>query len=82
MLKKVWNHYNIKTLGEYADLYQITDVLHLTDIFENFRRICFNQYHLAPFHCYIAAGLSWDAMLKFTEIQLDFITDHFTLEIL
>ena len=78
--EKVWNHYNIKTLGEYADLYQITDVLHLADIFENFRRICLNQYHLDPCHYYTAAGLSWDAMLKFTEIQLDFITDQFTLE--
>ena len=78
--QNVWNHYNIKTLGEYADLYQITDVLHLADIFENFRKICLSNYKLDPCHYYTAAGLSWEAMLKFTNIQLDFITDQFTLE--
>ena len=37
----VWKHFDIKNLGEYHDLYLMTDVYLLTDVFENFRDMCF-----------------------------------------
>ena len=62
--KKVWNTFMIKTMGEYHDLYLVSDVLLLTDVFENFRKICMQYYKLDPCHYFTSPGLSWDAMLK------------------
>ena len=73
--KKVWKTFKIKTMGEYHDLYLVSDVLLLTDVFENFRKTCMQYYKLDPCHYFTSLGLSWDAMLKMTNIKLELITD-------
>ena len=53
-----------------------TDVLLLADVFENFRNVCLTTYELDSTHYYTRlSGLSWDAMLKHTQIQLELIYD-------
>ena len=72
---KVWNTFMIKRMGEYHDLYLVSDVLLLTDVFENFRKTCMQYYKLDPCHYFTSPGLSWDAMLKMTNIKLQLMTD-------
>ena len=73
--KKVWKAFKIKTMGEYHDLYLGGDVPLLTDVFENFRKTCLQYYKLDPCHCFTSPGLSWDAMLKMTNIKLELMVD-------
>ena len=73
--KRVWSTFQIRDLGQYHDLYLKTDVLLLADVFESFRGTCLRNYGLDPCHYYSAPGLSWDALLKMTKINLDLITD-------
>ena len=73
--EEVWSTFLISDMGDYHDLYLKTDVLLLADVFENFRNTCLSHYRLDPCHYYSAPGLSWDALLKMTGINLDLITD-------
>ena len=73
--KDVWDTFNIKNMGEYHDLYLQSDILLLADVFENFRKTCLEYYKLDPCHYFTSPGLSWDAMLKMTDIKLELMTD-------
>ena len=74
--KTVWETFECKTLGDYHDLYVKTDVALLADVFENFRKLCLQQYGLDPAHYFTSPGLSWDALLKKTGVELELFTDH------
>ena len=71
----VWETFECKTLGDYHDLYVKTDVALLADVFENFRKLCLEQYGLDPAHYFTSPGLSWDALLKKTGVELELFTD-------
>lgn len=73
--KSVWNLFECKTIGEYSDIYLQSDTLLLADIFENFRHTCINTYKLDPAHYYTFPGLSFDACLRYTGVELELLTD-------
>jgi len=60
---------------EDRDSYLKSDVLLLADDFENFRKMCKDQYGLDCYHYYSTPGLSWDALLKMIEIKLELLQD-------
>ena len=71
----VWETFRMTTMGSYHDLYLRTDVLLLSDVFENFRNICLKAYHLDPAHFFTSPGLAWEAMLKMTKVKLQLLDD-------
>jgi len=72
----VWEAFGCETLGDYHDLYVKTDIALLAFVFENFRNLCLEQYGLDPAHYYTSPGLSWDAPLKKTGVELELFTDY------
>jgi len=71
----VWNTFNMNNLGQFHDLYVLTDVLLLADVFERFRDMTLKYYKLDASHFYTCPGLAWQAALKMSGVCLDLITD-------
>ena len=62
-------------MGDYHDHYFKKDVLLLADVFEKLIDTCLKFYELDPCHYCSSPGLSWDAMLKMTDVKLEKIFD-------
>ena len=75
-MQEVWRFFGIKNLGEYHDLYLKTHVMLLADVFENFRKTCIRHYGLDPAHFYSVPGVSWDGLLKYTEANIELLSDY------
>jgi len=73
---EVWHHFKCTTLGDYSDLYLKVDVLLLADVMENFRDLCMSTYNLDPVYYYTAPGFTFDAMLRYTGVSLELLTDY------
>ena len=61
---KVWKTFGLKNMSKYH-LYLLL----------KFRKTCLEYYKLDPAHNLTSAGLSWDAMLRMTGVELDLIND-------
>jgi len=54
----VWNKFEMNNFRDYLDLYNVSDVLILADVFENFRDVCIENYGLHPAWYYTSPGLA------------------------
>ncbi len=73
--QNVWETFGCKSMRDYHDLYLKTDVLLLADVMTEFRRTCKKAYGLDALHHYTSPALAWSAMLKYTGVSLDLISD-------
>ena len=75
-LQNIWNTFNFNSFRDFNNYYLKKDVLLLADIFEKFISTYTKNYNL-DLGCYFSAqGLSSDAMLKMTKIELEKICDQ------
>ena len=65
----------MKTMKDYRDLHLKCGVLLLADVFEKIRNNSLNNYRLCSRHHLSEPGLSWDAMLNMTKVELELIPD-------
>lgn len=72
----VYKQFNYRTLKDYHDLYLTTDVLLLADVFEQFRNISMESYSIDPAHYVSLPSFSWDAMLLFTQVEIQIFNDQ------
>ena len=62
--ERVCKDFEINNLDEYHDLFLKRNTLLFADVFENFRKICFEIYQLDPVKGLSAPVLAWQAALK------------------
>ena len=77
--QKVWDVFEIKTLGEYHNLYAQSDTLLLADVLKNFRNKYLEIYELDAIYFVSAPGLAWQACFKKTGLKLELLTDYHML---
>ena len=56
--RRVWREFGIENMGEYRTLYLKSDVLLLSDVFEEFKKVCLENYDLDPAWYYTTPGLA------------------------
>ena len=71
----VFKKFGLSNLGDYHDLYLLTDTLLLACVFEEFRVMAMEHFKLDPAHYFSLPGLAWDAALKMSGVELELITD-------
>ena len=74
-LQNVWDTINFNTFEDFHDDCLKKDVLLLADVYEKFISTCLKYYGLDPCHYFSAPGLSCDAMLKMTKVELEKTSD-------
>ena len=71
----VWKAFKMNSMKDYHDLYLKVDALLLACVFETFKKESINSFELDPAHYSSTPGYSWDAMLRFTYVNLKLISD-------
>ena len=64
-----------KNIKEYLECYLKSDITLLADVFNNFRKIIFDNLGLDPIKCISAPSLSKDAGLKYSKCKIENIKD-------
>ena len=60
---RAWFTFLCTTLKDYMEVYLLSDVLLLADVFENFRGNCLKLYELDSLHYFTSTHFTFDAFL-------------------
>ena len=74
-VKEFYENMEFKNLREYLECYLKSDITLLADIFNNFRKIIFDNLGLDPVKYISAPSLSKDAGLKYSKCKIENIKD-------
>lgn len=73
--KQIFKLFNLKSLGQYCEIYVESDCCLLACIFEAFRNTSLNYYELDPVYYFSLPGLAWDSVLRYSKVKLSLLTD-------
>ena len=71
--KKVFETFRCSNLGDYTDIYVLTDTLLLSDCLESFRKTTYKYFKLDPVYYTSTPSLSLDCALKFTKSEFEIL---------
>ena len=63
---KLWDTFNIKSWGEYYELYNVLDVTFMANSFEHFRNTTLNTFGVDPMHYITTPQMAYSLFLKVT----------------
>ena len=66
LMVKLWKTFDVKTWGEYYELYNVLDVTLIADAFEHFRVTTLNVFGVDPMHYITAPQMAYSLFLKVT----------------
>ena len=75
LVKKFYENMKFKNLREYLECYLKSDITLLADIFNNFRKIIFDNLELDPVKYISAPSLTKDCALKYSKAKIENIKD-------
>ena len=74
-VKLFYEKMKFKNLREYLECYLISDITLLADVFNNFRKIMFDEFQLDPVEYVSSPSLSKDCALKYSKCKMENIED-------
>ena len=75
LVKKFYENMKFKNLREYLECYLKSDITLLADVFNNFRKIIFDNLGLDPVKYISAPSLTKDCALKYSKAKIENIQD-------
>ena len=67
--------FDIKNGEELSNLYCKSDVILLTDVFENFAKVSTEEYGINPLYCVSLPGSTYQCALNYTDIKIQTLQD-------
>ena len=74
--KKVWGVFKMKNMKEYMETYCLSDTFLLCEVFERFRNESMQNFGIEPGHFLSLPGFAYQAFLKTTGVELDYISNE------